>query len=167
MKKFGTLMALLVVTAHAQAAQFGVRGAMGAVQTAEDFEAYELFIVLDLPWSRSRGGSTIQTQFGITGGVLDAAGQSGFLGTLGPRIAVHTDAAIFDAGVGVAALSETDYGNVDFGGSPQFVAHVGMAFPLTTRLSFGVRYRHISDGGIHSGDDVNLVLTELAYDFGE
>lgn len=145
----------------------GVRGAVADTQAEEDFEAYELFVILDLPWAWSQGESRIRTQLEITGGVLDAAGKSGFLGTLGPRIAFETVSVTLDVGIGVAALGETEFGEHDFGSRSQFTAQAGLAVAVLERLNLGVRYRHMSDADRHEGQSLNLLFLELSYEFNE
>jgi hypothetical protein len=167
MKRLLAVLVLLAV-AHAPvyADSIGVRGAVTDTKGQDAFDAYELFIVFDLPWARDTGGSRLQTQLEITGGVLDAAGETGFLGTLGPRVALVTEQATFDIGAGVAVLGETKFGRHDFGGSSQFVAQAGVSFALTDQFNAGARFRHMSDGGMHdNADDVNLVFLELSYDY--
>jgi hypothetical protein len=162
-----TLFSMMCATVHADS--IGVRGAVVSTTADEDFDAYEMFVVLDLPWAwRDRGTSRIQSQLEITGGVLDAAGQSGFVGTLGPRLAYTTERYSLDVGVGVAVLGETEFGRQYFGGSSQFIAQAGMSLGLTDRINAGVRFRHISDADIHDDSEVlNLVLLELSYDYRE
>lgn len=168
MKRLCALAALsLMICAPAYADSIGVRGAIAETNSDEDFDAYEVFVVFDLPWAWNAGTGRIQTQLEIAGGVLDAGGETGALGTLGPRVAFITDRVSFDAGAGVAALGETEFGDKDFGGSSQFILHTGLTFTLTERLNAGVRYRHMSDADIHDGEDLNLVLLELSYDYFE
>jgi len=162
-----TLFSMMCATVHADS--IGVRGAVASTTADEDFKAYEMFVVLDLPWTwHDRGASRIQAQLELTGGVLDAAGRSGFLGTLGPRLAYTTDRYSFDAGVGVAVLAETEFGRQDFGGSSQFIAQAGVSVGLTDKINAGVRLRHVSDADIHDDSEVlNLLLLELSYDYRE
>lgn len=167
MKKLITIAVLLTVlcgTAHADS--IGVRGAVADTKTSEEFDAYEAFVVLDLPWAWQTGAARIQSQLEITGGVLDAAGETGFLGTLGPRLAYVGDRVSVDVGVSAAALGETEFGRHDFVGRSQFIAQAGIAFALTERFNAGVRFRHMSDADIHDdGEDLNLLLLELSYDY--
>jgi len=150
----------------AYADSIGVRGAVADTKSEEDFEAYEVFVVADLPWGwDTDGGSRIQTQIEITGGALRAAGETGFLGTLGPRLAFVTDRITFDLNVGVAALGRTRFGDQDFGGRSQFIGQAGLSFALTKRLNAGIRYRHMSDVDMHDGHDLNLVLVESSWDY--
>lgn len=163
---FSVAALLAMVCGPVHADSIGARGAVADTQSDEDFQAYEMFVVLDLPWAWNRGASRIQTQLEVTGGVLDAAGETGFLGTLGPRVAFVSDRLSLDVGVGVAALGETVFGEQDFGGSSQFIAQAGVSFALTRRLNAGLRFRHMSDAEIHDdGEDLNLVLVELSWDY--
>lgn len=167
MKKLFTMAALFTaLCGTAYADSIGVRGAVAETRASEDFDAYEAFVVLDLPWTWQTGAARIQSQLEITGGVLDAAGETGLLGTLGPRLAYVTDRVSLDVGVGVAALGETEFGSHDFAGSSQFIAQAGITFALTERFNAGARFRHMSDAEIHNdGEDLNLFLLELSYDY--
>lgn len=166
LRVLAALLAMACGQAYGDA--IGARGAVANFTAEEDFEAYELFVVLDLPWSWSQGETIVQTQLEITGGVLEAAGDSGFLGSLSPRLAIRSEAITLDLGVGVAALGETEFGETDFGGSSQFIVQAGLSLALLERFDLGVRLRHISDAGIHDGeDDLNLVLLEASYEFNE
>ena len=170
MKKLCALgLSLLIISSSAYADSIGVRGAIGEGNTEEEFEAYEGFLVFDLPWAWEQGPtSRLQTQLEITGGVLDGGGVSGFMGTLGPRLAFVTERVSVDFGIGVAVLGETQFGAQDFGGKSQYIAQVGLAFGLTQRVNAGIRWRHMSDAETHeNGGDLNLILLELSYDFHE
>jgi hypothetical protein len=145
----------------------GLRGAVADFQADEEFEVYELFVVFDLPWAWNQGETVIQTQLELTGGMMDAADQSGFLGTLGPRLAIQSGTVTLDLGVGVAALGETEFGETDFGGSSQFIAQAGLSVAVLERFNLGLRVRHMSDAEIHDGEDLNLILVEASYDFNE
>lgn len=168
MKRACTLVALFVMSCGpVYADSIGVRGAVAEIGSDESFDAYELFVVFDLPWGWNPGTVDIRTQLEVTGGVLDAAGETGLLGAVGPRVALVADRISFDAGVGAMALGETEFGEQDFGGGSQFTFHGGITFAVTERFNAGVRYRHISDVGMHDGDDLNLLLLELSYDYFE
>lgn len=166
MKKLRVLLAMLAMASgQAYADAIGVRGAVHDFQANEDFEAYEAFVVLDLPWAWSSGETVFQTQLEVTGGVLEAVDESGFLGTLGPRLAIQSGAFTLDLGVGVAALGETRFGRQDFEGSSQFIAQAGVTATLMDRFNLGVRVRHMSDADIHGGVDLNLVMLETSFNF--
>jgi len=166
MNRLRVLVALFAMACgQAYGDAIGARGAVADFTADEDFEAYELFLVLDLPWSWSQGETIIQTQLEITGGVLEAAGESGFIGVLGPRLAIQSEAITLDLGAGVAALGETDFGEQDFGGSSQFIVQAGLTVAVLDRVNLGVRVRHMSDADLHDGEDLNLVLLEASYDF--
>jgi opacity protein-like surface antigen len=170
MKKLWALVCLLVMVgfSSAYADSIGGRVAVGEGNAEEEFDAYELFLVFDLPWGWDRANSRIQTQIELTAGMLEAADQDGFLGTLGPRVAFQTERVSVDVGIGVAVVGETRFGRQDFGGKSQFTFQTGLAFGLTRNINAGIRYRHMSDAEIHdNGGDLNLILVELSYDFNE
>lgn len=170
-KLCASIAMFLTLCSPSYADSIGARGGVSVLDTntQEDFNAYELFLVFDLPWAwQQQTGSRIQTQLELTGGMLDAAGETGSLVTLGPRIAFITDRVSFDVGVGVAAVGQDRFGDHNFGGTSQFTAQAGLDFALTRRFNAGVRIRHMSDAKTHdNGQDLNLVLVELSYDFHE
>lgn len=171
MKKFVATAALfLVVCLPAYAGSFGARIAVTQINTntKENFDAYELYGVFDLPWAWQHPSTRVQTQFEITGADLKAAGTSAFVGTMGPRIAFVGRRVSFDLGVGIAGLGKHRFGRQEFGAAFQFTAQAGLDFALTKRLDAGIRVRHMSDAGIHNppgGEDLNLVFVEVGYNF--
>lgn len=169
MKRLRLLAILLAVaSAPVYADSVGIRGAVADFGDREDFNAYEMYVALDMPWAWNQGETVFQTQFEVTGGVIDAAGQSGFLGTLGPRLAIQSGSVTLDVGAGVAVLGETEFGGHDFGGSPQYTAQAGLSVAIANQVDLGVRVRHMSDAGTHdSKDDLNLVFLELGYRFNQ
>lgn len=163
-KLFICLIFLALVNASASADSVGVRGSVTDYNTDEDPDVYEVFFIRDLPRAWTRAAYQIQTQVEITGGVLDGAGETGFLGTVVPGLKFHNNRFLFDLGGGLALLSEDEFGELDFGGSPQFVAQAGVGLALTKRVKAGLRVRHMSDAGTHDGDTMNVFLVELRYD---
>ncbi|MGA8261399.1 MAG: acyloxyacyl hydrolase [Arenicellales bacterium] len=167
MKKLCALLALfLAVCVPAHANSIGARVSVAQINTdtKENFDAYELFGVFNLPWSWQRPHTKIQTQLEVTGADLEGGGQSGFLGTLGGRVAFVRRYVTFDFGGGVAAVGKNRFGRQNFGGALQFIAQAGADFHLTRKINAGVRIRHMSDGGLHvGGEDLNLIFIELSY----
>ncbi len=159
------LLLAVFCSCTAQAATIGVRGAIDS-SADESFDVYELFAVFDLPWTRRLSKSlALQPQFEVTGGMLEAAGQEGFLGTAGPRLALRTERVSVDFGVGLAVVGKKRFGNQDFGGHSQLTAQVGARVNVYRGFNLGLRFRHMSDAEIHGGRSLNLSFVEAAYRF--
>jgi len=167
MKKLLLFIPLLtVVHASAGADSIGVRGSVDDFNTDEDLDIYELVSVRDLPWAWQRDTYRIQSQVEITGGAIDGGDETGFLGTLVPKVAFHQDRFFLDIGGGIAVLGEDEFGRQDFDGHLQFIAQGGVGVRLTDRIKAGLQLRHMSDAGIHdNADDMNIFLLELRYHF--
>ena len=169
MRKLCALFGLFFVMGMpAHANSIGARVAVGQINTntKENFDAYELFGVFDLPWSWQRPHTRVQTQLEITGADLKGGGESGFLGTLGGRVAFIRHYVTFDLGGGVAGVGRNRFGQQNFGGAFQFIAEAGVDLNLTRRISAGARFRHMSDARLHKGgEDLNLIFIELSYNF--
>jgi len=164
-----TIMFVLFMTAFhvtAHAGSLAVRGSVDDFNTDEDMEVYELAYVQDLPWAWERRSTRIQWQVEVTGGVIDGGNETGFLGTLVPKVAFQKNRFFFDIGGGLAVLGEDELGRQDFGGNLQFIAQGGGGYMLTDRFSAGLQLRHMSDAGIHDdAEDMNIFLLELRYHF--
>ena len=72
-----------------------------------------------------------------------------------------------DLGAGVAVLSQTKFGQADFGGSVQGALTFGVSIPLYQRFGVGYRFMHYSDMGAHGPNTVgaDLHMVELIYRF--
>jgi hypothetical protein len=138
----------------------------------EDFEQFDVFGIIGLPWGWDypSSGWEFRTRLNGSAGVLRGAGDSAFITTMTPSLAFRKPSwrLILDAGIGGALISSWKFGRQDIGGPFQFIAHAGVSFELPWNLVVGGRFHHMSDGTIY-GDSrgVDLYMLELSYYFGE
>ncbi|MFO1370957.1 MAG: acyloxyacyl hydrolase [Candidatus Competibacteraceae bacterium] len=148
----------------------GVRGGFSndAVHY-EDFRQYELFINYPLPWSwRWSGGWKLDTRLEGTIGVLNGAGETGFIGSLGPTLVLGAEGSrIFaDLGISPTVLSRSSFGRADFGGDFQFTSHIGLYFQISQELELGYRFQHMSNAHLETPNPgLNMHMLELSYRF--
>lgn len=173
------LSLLICEPAHAQQTSLisvGPRVGVGAQNSPlgdkqkEDFRQYDVAATFGLPWSwYHHSGWGLGTRLTASAGQLQGGGQTGFMGTLIPAIAVDGwgGRVSIDLGGGGALLSETKYGVQDFGGPFQFVGTTGIRFLLYQSLITGYRFQHFSDATIYGDDSrgVDMHLLELSYRF--
>jgi hypothetical protein len=136
----------------------------------EDFEQYDAFAVIGLPWSWDfPSGWEIRFRLNATAGALRAAGDTGFIAELSPGIAFtkHSWNLTFDIGGGSAYLSDYTFGSQNIGGHFQIIGHGGITYHLPWDLSVGWRFHHMSDATIYGTDNrgVDLHMLELSYRF--
>ena len=148
--------------------EVGIRAGFEGAAAEENFRQYDLFAVFELP-ARAEwpSGWELGALLNMSAGALDGGGETGFVGTLGPGIALSRPNSnlTFDAGVGIALLSQDTFGRHDFGGPFQFVAHGGISYRLLSNLEIGYRIHHMSDAGIFDGLDLNQHMLELSRRF--
>ena len=137
-------------------------------QTQTDFRQYDLAATLRLPWHwYHSSGWGISTRLLVTGGALQGAGETNFVGTLVPTVVFgRKDERIsIDMGGGGALLSDHKFGAQNFGGPFQFVWSFGLNVGLLGPLGAGYHFQHYSDATLYGRDSrgVDLHLFELAY----
>ena len=136
----------------------------------EDFEQYDAFAVIGLPWSwEFPSGWEIRWRLNATAGALRAAGDTGFITELTPGIAFTKSSwrLTFDLGGGLAYLSDYEFGSQDIGGPVQIIGHGGITYHFPWDVSVGWRFHHLSDATIYGTDNrgVDLHMLELSYRF--
>ena len=136
----------------------------------EDFERYDVFAVIGLPWSwEFSSGWDIRYRLNVAAGALRAAGDTGFITELTPGIAFNYPDwnLTLDIGGGWAYLSDYKFGSQNIGGPFQIVGHGGITYHLPWNVSVGWRFHHISDATIYGTDNrgVDLHMLELSYRF--
>jgi hypothetical protein len=149
----------------------GVSGAtvLGDVQP-EAFQEYAAVASFGLPWERySQSGWGVGTRLMASAGALRGAGETAFVVSLIPVLALGSQDRRFtlDLGIGGALLSKQRFGTQDYGGPFQFALTLGAGVPLYERLGLGYRFLHYSDAGINgshtTGADIHMV--EFTYRF--
>ena len=138
----------------------------------ENFEQFDVFGIMSLPWRWDylSSGWELRTRLNGSAGVLRGAGETAFITTMTPGLALRRPGwgLILDAGIGGALISSWKFGDQDIGGPFQFIAHAGVSFELPWNLVVGGRFHHMSDGTIY-GDSrgVDFYMLELSYYFGD
>jgi len=147
----------------------GFQAGLSATDSNEDFEQYEVFATYGLPWSWGlTPGWFVSTRIHLSAGALRGGGETGFIGSVGPSIAlsmVH-GLILLSGGISAALLSEHQFGQENFGGPIQFVSHVGISFKLDANLGVGYRFQHMSNASIYNRNPgLELHVLELSYLF--
>jgi hypothetical protein len=105
----------------------------------------------------------------VSAGALTGAGDTGFVGTLVPLIAIGPKNSLFslDLGVGGALLSRYEFGDQDFGGPFQVVLTFGLRVPVYRGIVMGYRLQHLSDATLYGSKTrgADLHMFELLYSF--
>jgi len=174
------LVLLLVTPASTLAGDYrllnvGVRGGVNGLPVLgkhehEDFQQYDLFATASLPFSKYwESGWGFSTRLMGTAGALTAAGDTGFVGSIVPLLALGPKDSILslDAGVGAALISRYKFGEQNFGGVFEFVLTFGLRVPVYRGLGVGYRFAHMSDATIYgsSSRGVDMHMLELTYTF--
>lgn len=135
----------------------------------EDFEQYDVFAVIGLPWAwEFSSGWDIRFRLNAAAGALRAAGDTGFITELTPGIAFSNASwrLTFDFGTGWAYLSKYEFGRQNIGGPFQIIGHGGITYHLPWNVSVGWRFHHMSDATIYgSNRGVDLHMLEVGYRF--
>ena len=152
----------------------GIRGGASGYsplgeEQQEEFQQYDVAAIFRLPWSWHHCSDLgLETRLIASAGAIRGAGETGFIGTLVPGIALTSETwrTSVDVGFGGGLFSDYTFGVQDFGGPFQFVGTTGIGFALYPRLIAGYRFQHFSDADIYGdgrGFDMNML--ELYYRF--
>lgn len=128
-----------------------------------------MFLDYALPWSWSPsqavdGTVILRLEVGTIGNSQDTR----LLGAVGPTLRLDfynwRIPAFVDLGISPTFVDGSNYGNLDFGTSLNFTSHmaIGFRFGANSSHRFGVRYEHISNGGINKiNPGVNMTGIEV------
>ncbi len=147
----------------------GVRyGTNDGIDKKTDLRRYEVFGVINLPWSRQITSIIdLDTRLTASAGLLDGEGDEGFIGTLSPGICFTDSGKRFylELTGGIAIISDYRLGDEDFGGPLQFTFGGGIGVRLFNHLGLGYRIQHYSDAGLFGSDNrgVDWQLFEISY----
>lgn len=136
----------------------------------ETFRQYDALVTAGLPWSwYSEAGWGVGTRLMASAGALLAEGETGFVGTLFPAIAVgrRNSQASLDVGFGGALLTRHKFGDQNFGGAFQVVLTLGLRVPVYRSIGVGYWLQHLSDVKIYgaNGKGADLHMFGLTYSF--
>ncbi len=147
----------------------GLRYGLSDHRNEAYFRKYEAFFEWALPWAwRPESGWVLASRLDFTGAALSAAGTTGFLGSLGPSLAVRKRGWIvgIDLGVSPAFLGEDRYGTEDLSGYFQFLTHGGITLLPIRNLSIGYEFQHVSNADIQQPNPgLNMHNIEISYRF--
>lgn len=148
----------------------GLRGAMSWPNKGESYHAYELFAMFPLQWRWEwPQGWDVLPHIEMSIGELRAAGKRGLMVTTAPGIAWRHQSwrrLSLMANIGVALLSEYDFGRQALGGAVQFILSPGLDYTLWSRWHLSYRYRHLSNSALyHSNPGLELHFLGLSYRF--
>ena len=136
----------------------------------EDFQQYDVFGILGFPgsWEWPRGWEG-RYRWYASAGVLNAAGENGFISTFGPGFAfTNWDWNVsVEIGTGAVFISKEHFGRQDFGGPVQILGHGGISYHFPGNMTAGWRFQHFSDAALYGNNNrgVDLHFLELSYRF--
>ena len=145
-------------------------GTNEGIDKKTDLRRYEVFGILNLPWSwQIASNIDLDTRFIASGGLLDGEGDQGFVGILSPGICFTDRRKRFslEFSGGIAIIPDYRIGEEDFGGPLQFTFEVGIGLRLFKHLGLGYRIQHYSDASLFGSDNrgVDWQLFEVSYRF--
>ena len=136
-----------------------------------NFALVDVATLFRLPWSWPLGESPWSVETGLitSAGALSAAGDTGFIATVVPRVALSgwNGFASIDAGIGLGLFGRDNYGTQDFGGHVQLVLTTALQIHPISHAFAGFRLQHFSDAGIYGSHSlgVDLYIIEVGYRF--
>jgi Lipid A 3-O-deacylase (PagL) len=140
-------------------------------QQTYNFDLFDVAATFELPWSWPLGESpfTVETRLITSAGALYAAGDTGFIATVVPNVALSGwDGLVsLDLGVGLGFFGRDKYGTQDFGGHVQFVLTTALQIHPFSHAFAGFRLQHFSDAGLYGSDalGVDMYIVEVGYRF--
>ncbi len=148
----------------------GLRGAVSWPNKGESYHAYELFVTLPLQWRWAwPQGWEVSSNIEMSIGELRADGKRGLMVAAAPGIAWRRQSwrrLSLLANVGVALLSEYDFGAQILGGPVQFILSPGIDYQLWPQWHLSYRYRHVSNAALyHPNPGLELHFLGLSYRF--
>ena len=135
----------------------------------EDFNQVEVFLAHRLPFPFG-GDLPLSLAISLEGsaGVISGGSTEGFVGAVGPGLAVGfwDNRLLLKAGVSPTFISKDNYGEEDLGGPVQFTSHIGLAAEAYRGLSVGYRLQHMSNAGLYDHNPgLNLHMLEVSWRF--
>jgi hypothetical protein len=137
----------------------------------ETFQLVDIAATFKLPWAWPLGESPwgIETRLITSAGALSTAGETGFIGTFIPDLAITgwNGLVSIDAGGGLALFGREKYGAQDFGGPIQLVLTGALQLRPVSHVFAGFRFQHCSDAGMYGSESlgIDLYLIEAGYRF--
>lgn len=136
-----------------------------------NFRLYDIAAVWRLPWQWPLGdtGLRLETRLITSAGAIVGGGDTGFMGTVVPALALTAwnGRVSLDAGIGAGFFPKYHFGSQNFGGPVQIVGTVGVGFNVLTHAYAGFRLQHFSDAAIYGPNTLgaDMYIFEIAYRF--
>lgn len=134
-----------------------------------DFEQYELFGALKLPWATEFANRyQLETQAEVILGIQDGEGDTGgkFAGAFDLYLFSPGRKVSFMGGLGAGYRQEEELGDVDYSGPVFFLFHTGLNYWFSPTFSLGYRFHHESSGSLYDKNpSLNLHQLELRLHF--
>jgi hypothetical protein len=136
-----------------------------------NFRLYDIAAVWRLPWRWPLGdtGLRLETRLITSAGAITGGGDTGFMGTVVPDLALTAwnGRVSLDAGIGAGIFPKYHFGAQTFGGPVQIVGTVGIGFNVWTHAYAGFRLQHFSDATLYGTSSLgaDMYIFEIAYRF--
>ena len=147
----------------------GLRAGVDDNRGDEDYKQYEGFTTWQLPWSwQWKSGWALNTYLEANAGLLRAAGESAFVGSIGPGLYISglKDKLDISMGINPTILSSHKFGDENLGGPINFTSHIGLNLNFARHFTIGYRLQHMSNGVLYEHNPgLNMHMIEMGYRF--
>ena len=147
----------------------GFRTSVSSHDKKHRFNQYDLSANRELPWSwQLQGGWDLTPRLEATAGVLKGAGETGFVFSLGPTLALSGpgDRIVLDIGVSPTFMNRHEFGEQSFGKALQFTSHASIDVEVVINLRVGYRFQHMSNASLSSiNPGLDLHMLAVSYRF--
>ncbi len=147
----------------------GTRAAFSTVRMEENFQQYDLFGTLPLPWTYEwESGWRIESLADLTLSVLNGEGETGGTIAVGPDLFLLCPKRwiALNMGGGLGFYEDHKFGKYTLGGPLFFHFQTGATVFVHPSLSVGYRYHHKSNGNIfYKNSSLNMHQFELRFWF--
>ena len=99
---------------------------------------------------------------------MRAAGESAFVGSIGPGIYFTGFKEKIDITMGInpTIISKHKFGDENLGGPIEFTSHIGIALYFTQHFAIGYRLQHMSNAVLYEHNPgLNIHMIEMSYRF--
>jgi len=132
-----------------------------------EYDVWGAFRLPSLAYDSTHG--SVRTRLLASAGYLEGGGSGALAVSVLPLVTfgTHDGRFLVDLGAGLAVLSQSKFGQQDFGGPVQFALTFGASVPLYRQFGVGYRFMHYSDAGAYGSDTVgaDMHMLELVYRF--
>ena len=136
-----------------------------------NFRLYDVAALWRLPWQWPLGntGLRLETRLITSAGAITGGGDTGFIGTVVPDLALTAwnGRVSLDAGLGAGLFPKYHFGTQNFGGPVQIVGTVGIGVNVWAHAYAGFRLQHFSDATLYGSNTLgaDMYIFEIAYRF--